>query len=227
MKRLVATGRTVDEAVTSALVRLGATRSQATVRVISEPVKALFGFIGGKDAEVEVIIPQSPDEAARDFLNELLSHMGVDGKARIQSREASGEEIQMEIQCKEDDLPIVIGRHGATLDALQYLVNIIGNREQSGFTKFSLDAGGYRRRRREALERIADRAADRAVRTGKPVLLDAMSSADRKVIHTYLQERRDVSTVSEGTDPHRKVKIVPVGKNFTVKPDSTSYDADA
>ncbi len=210
MKRVIATGRTVEEAVTSALVRLGATRSQATVRVIAEPTKGLFGFIRTKDAEVEVIVNQTPEESGRDFLVELLSHMGVEAKARArQARVEGNEEIQMEISCDEDSLPIVIGKHGSTLDAIQYMVNIVGNRDNSGFVKFVVDAGDYRQRRKEGLCRVAERAAVRAMKTGKPVLLDAMSSSDRKIVHTYLQNRTDVSTTSEGVDPNRRVKILP------------------
>src|SRR5579875_385561 len=214
MKRMIATGRTVEEAVTSALVRLGATRSQATVRVITEPVKALFGFFGGKDAEVEVSVMQSPDEAGKEFLSELLSHMGVESRVHVRQQRVDGnEEIQMDISCDEEHLPVVIGRHGSTLDAIQYLVNIVGNRENSGFIKFSVDAGDYRQRRKEGLCRIAERAASRAVKTGKPVLLDAMSSADRKVVHTFLQNRSDVATLSEGVEPNRRVKIVSAEKS--------------
>jgi spoIIIJ-associated protein len=218
MKRVIATGRTVEEAVTSALVRLGATRSQATVRVIAEPTKGLFGFIRTKDAEVEVTVNQAPDEAGKDFLSDLLSRMGVDSKVRARQVKADGnDEVRMEISCDEDRLPIVIGKHGTTLDAIQYLVNIVGNRGNTGFTKFVVDAGDYRQRRKEGLCRIAERAALRAIKTGKPVLLDAMSSSDRKVIHTFLQNRSDVSTTSEGVDPNRRVKIIPHSRSHAMR----------
>lgn len=218
MKRVIATGRTVEEAVTSALVRLGATRSQATVRVIAEPTKGLFGFLRSKGAEVEVTVNQAPDEAGKDFLAELLSRMGVESKVRARQIKTDGnEEVRMEIACEEDRLPIVIGKHGSTLDAIQYLVNIVGNRENTGFTKFVVDAGDYRQRRKEGLCRIAERAALRAIKTGKPVLLDAMSSTDRKVIHTFLQNRPDVSTTSEGVDPNRRVKILPHTRSHSMR----------
>ncbi|WAH37004.1 RNA-binding cell elongation regulator Jag/EloR [Alicyclobacillus dauci] len=214
MKRLVVTGRSVEEAVTSALVRLGVPRSQAQVRVISEPVKGLFGFFGGKDAEVEVIVQQTPQEMAKDFTEKVLERMGVRAEASIERDTETDAEFLVNIHCSDDVLPIVIGRHGSTLDSLQYLVNIVSNREYEGFVKFSLDAGDYRKRRRENLRRVADQAADRAVRTGRAVTLDAMSAADRKWVHSYLQSRVDITTLSEGQDPYRKVKIAPKRQSY-------------
>ncbi|QSO47724.1 RNA-binding cell elongation regulator Jag/EloR [Alicyclobacillus mengziensis] len=208
MKKVTATGRTVEEAVTSALVRLGVSRSQATVRVLSEPVKGLFGFIGGKEAEVEVSVLQSPEETAKEFLADTLSHMGID--ARIRLVLASDEvPMMLEIVCDEKDLPVVIGKHGSTLDSLQYLVNVVANQGQENYTRLFLDAGNYRQRRQEGLQRLADRAAVRALRTKRPVSLDPMPAHDRKFVHTYLQNRSDVTTTSEGTDPFRKVVVVP------------------
>lgn len=209
MKRVVATGRTVEDAVTSALVRLGVTRSQATVRVVSEPVKGLFGFFGAKDAEVEVSVLLTTEETAKAFLSDLLTRMGLDAKVRVQPQ-PEADELHLDVVCDEESLAVVIGRHGSTLDALQYLVTIVANRDRDPYLKIYVDAGEYRKRRREGLSRMADRAAARAVRTRRPVALEAMPAADRKIIHTYLQERDDVTTTSEGVEPARKVIINPV-----------------
>lgn len=207
MKRVVTSGRTVEDAITSALVQLRITKSQATIRVLQEPVKGLFGLFGGKEAQVEVSVQLTPEEAGSAFLTELCRHMGV--PVTVQSRSSASDEVVLNIVSEEEDLPTLIGRHGATLDALQYLVNVAANQNRVGFVKFDVDAGNYRERRREGLHRMAERAAARALRTGRSVLLEPMSSSDRKVIHTYLQEREDVSTVSEGSEPHRKVMVVP------------------
>lgn len=209
MKKVVVSGRTVEDAVTSALVRLGVPRSQAEIRVISEPVKGLFGFFGSKDAEVEVSIPQTPVEAAKDFAENVLLKMGIQGQVSVQRDDQFDSEYVVSLSCEDSVLPVVIGKHGSTLDALQYLVNIVANREHEAFAKFSVDAGAYRVRRRESLKRAADLAAEKSVRTGRPVSLEAMSSADRKWVHTYLQSRTDITTMSEGQDPFRKVKIAP------------------
>jgi len=208
MKKVNATGRTVEDAVTSALVKLGVTRSQAMVRVIHEPVKGFLGFIGSKEAEVEVKVLQSADETARGFLADLLERMGME--ARVRTGIPTNEEpIALEIVCDEDDLPVVIGRHGATLDSMQYLVNVVVNQGRDGYTRVHLDAGQYRKKRQEGLQRLADRAAVRALRIKRPVSMDPMPAHDRKFVHTYLQERSDVTTTSEGNEPQRKVVVVP------------------
>jgi spoIIIJ-associated protein len=211
MRKVIATGRSVDEAVTSALVKLGATRSQAKVRVLREPVRGLFGLIGAKEAEVEVSIELSPEESVRDFLAGVLRRMGVQARVRTKSVTEDGRSvIEAEIVCDEADLPVVIGRHGSTLESLQYLANVVVNQEQKEFLKVIVDAGDYRRRRMEGLQRMADRAALRAVRTKRPVALDPMPASDRKFVHTYLQNRSDVMTSSEGSEPNRKVVVVPL-----------------
>lgn len=208
MKKVTATGRTVDDAITSALVKLGVTRSQAIVRVINEPVKALFGFIGGKEAEVEVSVALTAEETAKEFLQETLKHMGIDARVRT-APPVEEQGYSFEILCEEEDLPLVIGRHGSTLDSLQYLTNVVVNQGQDGYVRVFLDAGRYRQKRQEGLERLADRAAVRALRTKRPVPMDPMPAHDRKYVHTYLQERSDVTTTSEGSEPHRRVVVVP------------------
>lgn len=209
MKKIVVTGRTVEDAVTSALVRLGVPRSEAEIRVISEPVKGFFGFIGGKDAEVEVSIPQTPQESAKDFAEAILAKMDIVGQVSVERDVEEDGDFVLSIDCGEDVLPVIIGRHGSTLDAIQYLTNIVANRDHDGFIKFSVDAGHYRVRRRENIRRIADQAVERALKLGRPVSLESMSASERKWIHTYLQDRSDITTMSEGQDPYRKVKIAP------------------
>ncbi|GMA50746.1 DNA/RNA-binding protein [Alicyclobacillus contaminans] len=211
MKKVIATGRTIDDAVTSALVKLGVTRSQASVRVIREPVRGWFGILGARDAEVEVSVQLAPEDALREFLGGTLRRMGVEARIRTRVIEEEGRKrLHADVVCEEEDLPIVIGRHGTTLESLQYLANVVVNQGQDRFVKVVVDAGDYRRRRQEGLQRMADRAAVRAVRTKRPVVMDPMPAADRKFIHTYLQERSDVTTSSEGAEPHRKVVVVPV-----------------
>lgn len=211
MKRVVATGKTVNEAVTSALVQLGVTHSEASIRVIREPVRGILGFIGGREAEVEVVVRESGETTGVTFLSELMTRMGVDAEIRVQrSTTAEPDVCELEVVCDESDLSAIIGRHGAVLDSMQYLVNIIANQEKGTFVKFRLDAGDYRARRRQGLERLAAEAASRAQRTKKPVLMDVMPAGDRKVVHTYLQDREDVVTSSEGVDPNRRVVVAPV-----------------
>ncbi|MCL6516002.1 RNA-binding cell elongation regulator Jag/EloR [Alicyclobacillus sp.] len=211
MKTVVTTGRTVEDAVQAALVRLGVPRERVEVRVLQEPVRPRFGFLGGRDAKVEVTVFPTPEERCQAFIEGVLQRMGVE--ARVEVSSAGGEDepqISAQVRCAEGDAATVIGRRGNTLDALQYLVNVVVNQDRGDFLRVALDCGDYRRRRRESLEKMAERAASRAVRTKRPVSLAAMPASDRKVIHTHLQGRRDVITTSEGAEPHRKVVIVPV-----------------
>ncbi len=211
MRKLVANGRTVEEAVISGLVRLGVSRSEATIRVLQEPVRGFLGLIGSRDAQVEVSVVDAPENVARDFLSKTLRLMGVEGWVHSSRQDGDDKVILMDVECRDENFSTVIGRHGVTLDALQYLTAVVVNRETEGFIKVYLDAGGYRQRRAEGLQRMAERAAKKAIRTGRSVSLDVMSAADRRIVHLFLQEDPGVSTVSEGAEPHRKVVVVPVG----------------
>jgi spoIIIJ-associated protein len=109
-----------------------------------------------------------------------------------------------------DDMGLFIGRHGQTIDAVQHLAFKVAAVGQSPPPKVEVDAAGYRDRRRQALERQADQAADDAIRSARPVALDAMSATERKVVHEYLKDRTDVETYSEGTEPDRHLVIAPL-----------------
>jgi spoIIIJ-associated protein len=110
-----------------------------------------------------------------------------------------------------DDMGLFIGRHGQTIDAVQHLAFKVAALGQTPPPKVEVDAAGYRDRRRQALERQADQAAADAVRSSRPVALDAMSATERKVVHEYLKDRGDVETYSEGTEPDRHLVIAPLG----------------
>jgi spoIIIJ-associated protein len=110
-----------------------------------------------------------------------------------------------------DDLGLFIGRHGQTIEAVQHLAQRIAFRGQPSDVRVVIDAAGYRDRRASALRREADEAADRAVRTGRPVALDAMTSSERRLIHEYLRDRGDVETYSEGQEPDRHLVVAPPG----------------
>ena len=112
---------------------------------------------------------------------------------------------------------LFIGRHGQTIDAVQHLAFKVAAHGQSPAPKVEVDAAGYRERRRQALERQADQAAADAVRSARPVALDAMSATERKVVHEYLKDRDDVETYSEGTEPDRHLVVAPLAR-LTARP---------
>jgi spoIIIJ-associated protein len=109
-----------------------------------------------------------------------------------------------------DDLGVLIGRHGQTIDALEHVASRIAFRDATERKRVVVDAAGYRARRAEALERQADRAASEAVRFGRPVALDAMVASERRVVHEFLRDRHDVETYSEGEEPDRHLVVAPV-----------------
>jgi spoIIIJ-associated protein len=145
-----------------------------------------------------------------DQIEELLvtvaEALGLD--ADVEVIEQPGE-IRAVLQ--GDDLGLFIGRHGQTIDAVQHLAYKVAARTSTPAPRVEVDAAGYRERRRQALERQADQAAGDAVRSRRPVALDAMSATERKVVHEYLKDREDVETYSEGTEPDRHLVVAPLG----------------
>ncbi|MFY0546019.1 RNA-binding cell elongation regulator Jag/EloR [Brevibacillus sp. H7] len=204
MKKVVATAKTIDDAVQKALQELAVPRDKVSVRVLEEPSKGLFGLIGTRDAKVEVEYNIDPVEQGLAFLKEVLKNMNVN--ARVESRHAE-DGILFDIQ--GDNLGIIIGRRGQTLDSLQYLVNVVANRHVDKHVRITLDAENYRLRRKETLEHLAERTAQKALHTKREIRLEPMSAAERKIIHAFLQKRPDVVTYSEGEEPHRYIVIAP------------------
>jgi spoIIIJ-associated protein len=148
---------------------------------------------------------------AADRVRDLLAHvsdaLGLDADVIV---DEEGRHIRGELQ--GDDLGLFIGRHGATIDAVQHLAFKVATRDvpPSAGIRVVIDAAGYRERREQTLQKQADEAAADAVRSGRPVALDAMSATERKVVHEYLKDRDDVETYSEGTEPDRHLVVAPL-----------------
>jgi spoIIIJ-associated protein len=150
---------------------------------------------------------EEPAERARELVRRTLAHLGV--RASVDVREIA-DELHVEISGPE--LGLLIGKHGQTIDALQFICSQAAYRGADDRKQVVLDAGGYRERRRSMLERQADRGVSDALRYGRPVELDTMSSQERKVVHNYLAEQPSVETHSEGDEPFRRIVITPVGR---------------
>jgi spoIIIJ-associated protein len=142
-----------------------------------------------------------------ELLDKVTEALGLDAEVVI---EEDDEGIRATLD--GDDLGLFIGRHGATIDAVQHLAFKVANREagRNDVERVTVDAAGYRERREEMLHRQADQAASRAARSGRPVALDAMSATERKVVHEHLKDRDDVETYSEGTEPNRHLVVAPL-----------------
>jgi spoIIIJ-associated protein len=216
-----AEGETVGEAKWSALRELERrfpALDKASVRfaVVSEGERGLLG-VGYAPARVIASVSDLPPPAADEEpgspaarLRELVERVA----------EALGSPVAVSIQEDDDslvatltgpDLGLVIGKHGQTIDAIQYLANAIVWRGQEDRKSVVVDAAGYRERRRASLEQLADRAAGEARASGQAVSLEPMTAVERKIVHLHLQEREDVETASEGTEPNRYVVVKPVG----------------
>lgn len=210
MKSIEVVARTVDEAITEALDQLQATREDVEITVLDEGTKGFLG-IGSRQAKilVEQKAPVAPIhevklEASIEFLNELLGYMDMSATVT-----GSSDEESVELQIDGDDLGILIGRKGQTLDSLQYLTSLAVNRQGGQWVRVNLDIGDYRAKREENLRTLAQRAAMKVESSGRRVALDPMNAAERRIVHQELQEFPGVQTQSEGQDPYRRVVILP------------------
>ncbi|TDA70664.1 MAG: KH domain-containing protein [Clostridia bacterium] len=197
-----AMGKTVEEAVAAALAELGVGREEVEVEVLEEPGRRILGLIPRGQARVRVTVKQSGAEVARRFITDVMRAMGVEARVEVEQKE---EFLYMNLS--GNNLGKVIGRRGDTLDALQYLLNMVVSRKMGEHVRIFLDAEGYRQRREESLIRLAHRVSERVKRTGNRVVLEPMTPHERRIIHTALQNDRQVYTLSEGEEPYRKVVV--------------------
>jgi len=155
--------------------------------------------------EVAGTIPEEAAERVRAIVTRVVNALGLHATVDI---DETGDEIRATVN--GDDLGLLIGKHGTTIDALQHLAFRAAFRGDELRKQVTVDAAGYRERRGGALHRMADRAAAEALRYGRPVELEPMRATERKIVHTYLSERSDVETHSEGDEPDRRLVVSPV-----------------
>lgn len=155
---------------------------------------------------IEMHGPATPEGCAQQFLMELTQRMGVGVQVDVRRNE----EGNLYVTMYGDTLGILIGRRGDTLDAMQYLTSLQVNRGQDEYTRVTLDTENYRAKREEALSRLANRMANRAIKTGRKVSLEPMNPYERRILHASLQDNDGVTTHSEGDEPYRHVVVVPV-----------------
>ena len=148
---------------------------------------------------------EQAEHPVKTFLEDMFREMGLDVSIKLFTNADS-----VYVDVDGPDSGTVIGKRGQTLDAIQYLSSLVENKGENGYTRVVIDAEGYRQKREKTLEKLANRLADKAARTGRPVRLEPMNPYERKVIHTALQKRPEVTTKSEGEEPYRRVIIEPV-----------------
>ncbi len=205
MSTIEITGRTVEEAIKRAVKEFNVTKDNLKIEVLEEASKGFLGIIGGKEARIKASIAESPLDVAKKYLENVISKIGISTKIEI----LKNSEYTRFVLYGEK-LGVLIGRRGETLDAIQYLVNIVANKCADNRVKIVLDAEGYRQRREDTLRRLAHRMEEKVKRTEKEVVLEPMSPQERRIIHTALQDSEHVKTLSEGQEPYRKVVIYPI-----------------
>ena len=199
------TGKTVDDALTNATIKLGVTSDQVKYEVVEEGSSGFLG-LGSKDAIIKVIISndEDPKEVAKEFLDGVFEAMQLEVNISMDLNE---EDKTLSIDLAGPEMGVLIGKRGQTLDSLQYLTNLAVNRSSENYTRVKIDTEDYRRRRKETLENLAKNMASKVKRTKKAVTLEAMNPYERRIIHSALQNDNNVTTHSEGEEPYRYVVI--------------------
>lgn len=202
------TAKTVEEASILAVSELNTTMDDVEIEVLDHGSKGLFGIIGNKLAKVKVTRKNSMGFFAKDFLETIFNTMKVDVKVEVFENE---DEISLKVI--GDDVAIVIGKRGETLDALQYITNLAVNKGASKYKRVFINVESYRIKREETLEKLANRIAHKVIRTRKSVVLEPMNPYERKIIHAALQDNAMIKTYSVGRDPYRKIVISSSSEN--------------
>ena len=197
------TGKTVDEAVQAALSELGLELGDVEIEIVEEETKGLLG-LGRKEAKVRVYFSteDDPKETIKFFLEDVLSQMNLAPDVFVSEEDGF---YKAEINCSDSGL--IIGRKGEVLQALQFITSQVVSRAYDTHIRVIIDTENYRERHKAYLEELARKTADKVIKAKRDFMLDPMSSYDRRIIHTCLQNRENISTYSIGDEPYRKIVI--------------------
>ena len=203
MEFIEISAKNVDDAITQATVQLGITSDQLEYEVLDKGSTGFLG-IGSKNAVIKARKKFSIDENVVEFLSSIFDAMKMEVEILVAVNE---EEHIIEVELKGDDMGILIGKRGQTLDSLQYLTNLAINKHSDEYYKVKIDTEDYRKRRKETLENLAKNISYKVKRTKRPASLEPMNPYERRVIHSALQNDRFVETHSEGDEPYRHVVV--------------------
>ncbi len=208
-QELIKIAKNTEEAVRLAAEELGVSADALEYEVIEEAKKGLFG-IGASPAKVKITYVFKPVEAAKNFANTLIKDMELDASVEVIS-EKNGEAF---LNITGSGAGTLIGHHGDTLDALQYLINLAANKKETDerkYTRITVDIENYREKREETLKKLARHMAEKVKRTGRNTVLEPMNAYERRIIHSEVQTIEGVSTNSVGAEGNRRVIIFPEG----------------
>ena len=196
-------GKTLDEAITEACMSLGTESSKLDYEVIEKGSRGVLG-IGSKPAIIKARKKDVVKDAVIEFLEGIFQTMSLQVEIKM---DYDSIDKNMNIELVGNDMGILIGKRGQTLDSLQYLVSLVANKESDEYVKVKLDTENYRKRRRDTLENLARNIAFKVRKTRRTVYLEPMNPYERRVIHSALQNDKYVETHSEGKEPYRKVVV--------------------
>lgn len=193
--------KTVEEATRLAIEELGVAVEYAQIQVIEEGKSGILGF-GSRSAVVEASYEETDEDLIEDFLAPIFEKMDIDPDIEYVRTEE-----QLHIRLTGENIGIIIGRRGETLDALQYLLSLVVNRHSEGYLRVVLDVSDYRAKREDTLKRLAQRVADKVEKTRRNITLEPMNPYERRIIHSTLQDFKFIETHSVGEEPNRKVVV--------------------
>ena len=221
MDYIEVTGKSVEDAITNALIELETTSDCIEYEVIEKGSSGLFGLFGRQDAVIKVRKKSNLLDDTYEFLNKMFTAMNMEVTSKIDYNE---ENRTMDIEFSGDEMGILIGKRGQTLDSLQYIISLVVNKGNSPYIKVKVDTEDYRERRKQTLENLARNLSYKVKRTRRPVTLEPMNPYERRIIHSTLQNDRYVETHSEGEEPYRKVVItLKKRENKEYRKDSKNY----
>ena len=204
MEKIEVTGKTVEEALTNALIQLETTSDKVEYEVIDKGSSGILGIFNSKPAKIAIWKKESMEDKVKQFLKDIFGAMELEVTIEMTVKE---DEEVIEINLVGDDMGVLIGKRGQTLDSLQYLVSLVANKESGKYYRVKLDTENYRERRKATLESLAKNIAYKVKRTRRSVSLEPMNPYERRIIHSALQNDRYVSTKSEGEEPFRHVVV--------------------
>lgn len=218
--------KTKEEAVAKACEELGLSEDELEIDVISYGSTGIFGLVGVKKARVKVTVPESQEakieppppareeaaegdvaELAKEALEKIISSIVEDTTITVETRSDN-----LRLKVSGGNSALLIGKHGRTLDALQYIVQRIVHKQKRTKLRISIDVEGYRDRRKASLTQLALRLGDKVKRSGKPATINPMNAYDRRIIHIALKDNAAVKTQSMGNGSFRKLVIYPLKK---------------
>lgn len=195
--------KTVDDAITEACQKLIVTSDKLEYTVVDEGSAGFLG-IGSRPAVIKAKVKNSIEDNAKDFLKEVFDAMNLIVAIDVKYDE---ENRNLDVELNGDEMGVLIGKRGQTLDSLQYLVSLVVNKDSEEYIRVKVDTEDYRKRRKETLENLAKNIAYKVKRTKRSVSLEPMNPYERRVIHSALQNDKYVTTHSEGEEPFRRVVV--------------------